>query len=159
MNFIAYAPHNNGGVVSVATNDRCKIFGVVVREEMGVVGRGFCIFPGIEGFVYDEHAKAIAGFEEFRGWRVMAGTDGVEAVCFQEGDFPYFGVVEGGCAEEAVVVVDVGSFEEGTDTIDQEAGIRVNFDVSDTCGYDYLIDRDVVFLKGYFGFIAVWEVG
>ena len=63
----------------------------VLEIEVVVLGIFVACLPAVERFVNDEHAEAIAGIEEISRGRVVAGADGVVAVCFQDFHSALFG--------------------------------------------------------------------
>lgn len=76
---VAGAPHDDGRVVAIATNEGTHVLFVPVGvDQMGIEGR-FLTFPHVEALIDDQKAHAVGQIEEFGGGRVVGHADGVAA--------------------------------------------------------------------------------
>ena len=75
--FVADAPAEDRGVVSVSAEEGPEVGLVPVVEEAGVVVCGLVVIPHVEYLVHNEEAHAVGQFEEFGRRRVMRHADGV----------------------------------------------------------------------------------
>ena len=103
--FVADAPEDHAGMVAVAQDHGVQIALPPVLEEPVVVVGVLALLPAVEGFVHDQHAQPVAGVEEGRRGRIVAGADGIEAAGLQQLDAALLGAVNGRRAQRPVVVV------------------------------------------------------
>ncbi len=80
--FVAQRIEDDGGVIAVGFDDGGEIALVPVFEIEVVIGGFFADGPGVEGFIHDEEAEAVAEVVEFRGHGCVGGADGVDTVFF-----------------------------------------------------------------------------
>src|SRR5258705_10983116 len=64
-------------MISVTTNLRAQVLLVPIIKQKVVVVLLFASTPCIERFIHYHDAHAVTEFEQFRRWRIMAGTDRV----------------------------------------------------------------------------------
>ena len=98
-------------MVSITQDHRCQILLPPLIEVLSVVVVILALFPAVKGLVYHKDAITVARVEKCGRWRIVAGTDGVEAVFFHQLNATFFGAVDRGCAERAVVVMHAAALE------------------------------------------------
>ena len=149
---VAYAPQDDGGVVAVAAHHECGIvlevgdarsYGLSVADDLLLAGEVITVviaplgfLPLVETFVDDEQAQAVASVEESLGRQVVAGADGIEALRLEQLGLADLSSIDGGGAQQAVVMVDAAAAQLGGLAVEQEAPLGREGDAAHAEGND-----------------------
>ena len=98
QHLVADAPHQDARMVTVAQHQVSQVALVPLVEEAGVVVLRLAATPHVERLIHDDKAHGVAHVQQFRGWRVMAGTDGIDTHCLQFYELAVQGVLMQGSA-------------------------------------------------------------
>ena len=145
---VAYAPHDDGGVVAVAAHHQGGIIlevgdarshgfsildnQLLAGEIIAVVVASLGFLPLVETLVDDEQPDTVAGIKEGLGRQVVAGPHSIEPLCFKQFCLADFCPVDGGCSQQSVIVMDAASPEFGGLSVEQESPLGREVDGSHT---------------------------
>ena len=132
--FITDAPHDDAGVVAVATHHKSHILHVVTGEILAVVIAAFRFLPLVEHLIDDKHAKAITSIEESLCGQVVAAPHSIVALCFQQLHLMYLRPVDARRTQESVVMMHTASIKFSGFAIQQKALFSREMEGTDTEG-------------------------
>ena len=131
---VAYAPHEDGGMVAVAQH---KVGEVALRplvEEAGIVVLSLAAAPHVERLVHDDESHGVAHGKEFGGGRIMRATDGVGAHLLEYPELAVEGVLIHRSAKASEVVVLTYTVYLHRLAIEREALGCIEFECAESCG-------------------------
>src|SRR5258708_9579710 len=111
--------------------------------------------PAVEGLVHDEHAHAIAEFEQLRCGRVVAGANGIAAHFLENLDLPLECAYVDRGAERSLVVVETHALKKNVLTVEQQTAIWIDDDRTNTEGCFDDVDGFSLLVDGGDGEIAL----
>ncbi len=120
--FVADAPEDDGGVVAVAADEAVEL-----GEDFGGVADAAV-------FIQDEHSESVAGVEEFRGGIAVGHAPGIAAALLEFEDAVVLEAVGERDADAGEVLVVGGALDGDVFTVEEEAGVGVEFEGADAEG-------------------------
>ena len=130
-NFIANAPEDNAGMISVAEHHRVDIALPPLFEIQVIVFQILGSFPHVERLIDHQHPEPIAGVQERGRRRIVATTDRVKTIRLHQFDPPLFGPINRNRTQHSIVMVQATAPQLERFAIDAKTPFRVYFDLPD----------------------------
>src|SRR5579885_338744 len=128
---VADAPQDDRRMVAVAVDHIADVALAPLIEKLGVAVGDFGDAPHVEGFVHDDDAHAVAGFEHLGRGRIVAGTERVDARGLENLKLALDRAAVDGGAERAEIVMIADALNAHAAAVEQEPFLLVEGDGAD----------------------------
>ena len=140
QHFITYRPHQNTGVITIAEHQVSKVALMPHVEESGIVVLCLLASPHVKRLVHHDESHRITHIQEFRSWRIMRRTDGIDTHGLQFGEFTVEGILMQSSAQASKVVMLAHTIQLEVLTIQPKACLGIKLEITETCGGFHFID-------------------
>src|SRR6266849_203025 len=130
-NFIANAPKDNAGMISITEHHRVDISLPPLFEIQVIVFRILGRFPPVERLIDHQHAEPVAGVQERGRRRIVAATNRVKTIRLHQFDPTLFGPINSNRTQRSIVMVQATAPQLKRLAIDAKTLYRVYFDLPD----------------------------
>ena len=131
-NFIANAPEDDAGMISIAEHHRVDIALPPLFEIPVIVFRILGSFPHVERLIDHQHTEPVASVQKGRRRRIVAATNRVKTIRLHQFDAAFFGAINSNRTQDSVVMVQATAPQLERLAIDAKTLCRVDFDFSDS---------------------------
>ena len=131
---VAYRPHQDRGVITVAQNQIRQVALVPLIKETGIVVLGFLAPPHVKALIHHNESHRVAHVQQLWCWGIMRGTNGVHTHRLQFGQLAMEGILIEGSTQAAKVVMLTHTIDLKVLSIQPEACLGIKLKVTETCG-------------------------
>ena len=157
QHLVAYRPHQDTGMVTVAQHQVGEVTLVPLVKEAGIVVLRLTATPHVETLVHDDEAHGVAHVEQLGSRRVMAGTNGIAAHGFQLRQLSVQGVLVKGSPQTAEVMVLADPVQLHVLAVEPETRLGIETEVAESRRRPHLIHHPAAYqqLRAYLIYIGV----
>ena len=110
-------------------------------EEAGIVVLCLAATPHVKRLIHDDQSHRVAHIQQFRCWRVMRRTDGVDTHLLQLRQLAVQGILAQRSSQTPEVVMFANAVEFEVLTVKPEAGLGIELEIAETRSGLHLVDH------------------
>ena len=141
QHLIAYRPHQDRGVITVAQNQIGQVTLMPLVEETGIVVLRLLTAPHVERLVHHDESHCVTHVQQFGGRRIMRRADGVHTHRLQLRQLTVQGVLIQCSTQTAEVVMLADTIQLEVLAVEPEARLGIKAEIAETGRRLHLIDH------------------